>query len=198
MSDHTRIPDYELEETLALTTPQQFAAMAGPVRPKILALLSQCALSTTQLAELLALPKGTVGHHLRVLAAAGLIHVVRTRQVRAVTEKYYGRIARQHRIVPEESQELDRHPTAQAMGRALLRQAAVEMVVPPADDPSTAILIRARLSPTHARRFAHRLEALAQEFTVADAPGERVYGLVASVYLTDIPDTAALPSDGTS
>ena len=40
------------------------------------------------------MPKGTVGHHLKVLEKAGLIRVVRTRQVRALTEKYYGRVAR--------------------------------------------------------------------------------------------------------
>ena len=51
-------------------------------------------LSTTELAEKLGLPKGTVGHHLKVLEKAGLVHVVRTRQVRAVTEKFYGRVAR--------------------------------------------------------------------------------------------------------
>ena len=40
------------------------------------------------------MPKGTVGHHLKVLETAGLVRVVRTRQVRALTEKYYGRVAR--------------------------------------------------------------------------------------------------------
>ena len=39
-------------------------------------------------------PKGTVGHHLKVLEKAGLVRVVRTRKVRALTEKYYGRVAR--------------------------------------------------------------------------------------------------------
>ena len=39
-------------------------------------------------------PQGTVGHHLKVLERGGLVRVVRTRQVRALTEKYYGRVAR--------------------------------------------------------------------------------------------------------
>jgi DNA-binding transcriptional ArsR family regulator len=194
MTDHTAIPDYELADVLTLTTPEQFAAMAGSVRPKILALLSQRALSTKQVAELLGAPKGTAGHHLKVLEAAGLIRIVRTRQVRAVTEKYYGRVARVHRISTDEVQELGQRPDTQALGRTLLRQASTEMAAPPANDPSTVIVVRARLSPEQVRRFAHRLEALSQEFTAEDAPGERVYGFVGSVYLTDLPDTANLPS----
>jgi hypothetical protein len=40
------------------------------------------------------LAKGTVAHHLKVLERAGLIRVVRTRRVRALTENIYGRVAR--------------------------------------------------------------------------------------------------------
>jgi len=40
------------------------------------------------------LAKGTVSHHLKVLEHAGLIRVVRTRRVRALTESLYGRVAR--------------------------------------------------------------------------------------------------------
>ena len=35
-----------------------------------------------------------MGHHLNVLEQAGLVRVVRTRRVRAVTERFYGRVAR--------------------------------------------------------------------------------------------------------
>jgi DNA-binding transcriptional ArsR family regulator len=51
-------------------------------------------MSTTELAEAVGLAKGTVAHHLKVLEAAGLVKVVRTRQVRALTESFYGRVAR--------------------------------------------------------------------------------------------------------
>jgi DNA-binding transcriptional ArsR family regulator len=57
-------------------------------------LLRERALSTTELSEAIGLAKGTVAHHLKVLEAAGLVRVVRTRQVRALTEKVYGRVAR--------------------------------------------------------------------------------------------------------
>jgi predicted ArsR family transcriptional regulator len=57
-------------------------------------LLRDRAMSTTELAEAVGLAKGTVAHHLKVLEAAGLVKVVRTRQVRALTESFYGRVAR--------------------------------------------------------------------------------------------------------
>ena len=38
-------------------------------------------------------PKSTVAHHVNVLAEAGMLRVVRTRRVRAIDERYYGRTA---------------------------------------------------------------------------------------------------------
>jgi predicted ArsR family transcriptional regulator len=64
------------------------------LRSKIVVRLRVRAASTTELAETLGLPKSTVGHHMKVLERAGLLQVVRTRKVRAVTESYYGRTAR--------------------------------------------------------------------------------------------------------
>lgn len=57
-------------------------------------LLRERAQSTTELAQEVGLAKGTVSHHLKVLEAAGLVRVVRTRKVRALTESIYGRVAR--------------------------------------------------------------------------------------------------------
>src|SRR5919204_4535447 len=85
--------DYEAEDVLVVDKPDQLRALADDLRATMIALLRDRARSTQELAEELELPKGTVGHHLKVLERAGLIHVVRTRQVRALTEKYYGRVA---------------------------------------------------------------------------------------------------------
>ena len=57
-------------------------------------LLRERAQSTTELAGQVGLARGTVSHHLKVLESAGLIRVVRTRKVRALTESIYGRVAR--------------------------------------------------------------------------------------------------------
>ena len=73
---------------------EQLRALADDVRLRIVALLRERAASTTELAEQIGLAKGTISHHLKVLEGAGLIRVVRTRRVRAMTESFYGRVAR--------------------------------------------------------------------------------------------------------
>jgi DNA-binding transcriptional ArsR family regulator len=87
-------PDYEAEDVLVVVERSQLRALSGEPRSQIVKLLRERALSTTQLATELGLPKGTVGYHLKVLERARLIRVVRTRRVRAITERYYGRVAR--------------------------------------------------------------------------------------------------------
>ncbi len=79
---------------LVVAEPEPLRALANDLRSKIVVLLRERALSITELAEELHTPKGTVGHHVKVLEDAGLVRVVRTRRVRAVTEKFYGRTAR--------------------------------------------------------------------------------------------------------
>jgi DNA-binding transcriptional ArsR family regulator len=66
------------------------AALADDLRVRILAITRDRPASITELASELGRPKGTVGYHVKVLERAGLVRVVRTRRVRAVTEKYYG------------------------------------------------------------------------------------------------------------
>ncbi len=79
---------------LVVREPERLRALAHELRDTIVVRLREHALSVTELAGELGLPKGTVGHHVKVLEEAGLVRVVRTRRVRAVTEKFYGRTAR--------------------------------------------------------------------------------------------------------
>jgi DNA-binding transcriptional ArsR family regulator len=88
------VPDYEVEDVLVVSEVDQLRALAGDARLQIVALLRERAASTTELAEAIGLAKGTVAHHLKVLEKAGLVRVVRTRRVRALTESIYGRVAR--------------------------------------------------------------------------------------------------------
>jgi DNA-binding transcriptional ArsR family regulator len=156
----------------------QLRAVADSTRRRILSLLRERAASTTELAEALGQPKGTVGHHVKVLEEAKLIRVVRTRKVRAMTERYYGRLARLYRIVADDAEPYD----PAGMGALMLRQAADE-VAPDAgkdDDPSSLVVVHAR--------FTQRLEELASDFQSADEDDERVFGFVAGVYATDLRD----------
>jgi DNA-binding transcriptional ArsR family regulator len=88
------VPDYEADDVLVVAETEQLRALADDVRHRIVGLLRERAATTTELAEAVGLAKGTVAHHLKVLESAGLVKVVRTRRVRALTESFYGRVAR--------------------------------------------------------------------------------------------------------
>src|SRR3954454_8099264 len=87
-------PDYDLADRIALTRPSQVKAIGHPLRTAILSLLHERAATVSELAVALERPKSTVAHHVKVLAEAGLVQVVRTRRVRAIEERFYGRTAR--------------------------------------------------------------------------------------------------------
>ncbi len=94
MSSKSTIPDYELADQIVITAPEQLRAIADPLRDTILDLLLERAATVTELAAAVKRPKSTVAHHVNVLVAAGMLRVVRTRRVRAIDERYYGRTAR--------------------------------------------------------------------------------------------------------
>ncbi|WP_370937565.1 ArsR/SmtB family transcription factor [Amycolatopsis sp. cg13] len=87
-------PDYPLADRMALTSPAQVKAIRHSLRTAILQLLHERAATVTELATALDRPKSTVAHHVQVLAGNDLLQVVRTRRVRAVEERFYGRTAR--------------------------------------------------------------------------------------------------------
>src|SRR5947199_2492774 len=94
MAGNPPSPDYNLADRIALTMPSQVKAIGHPLRTTILGLLHERAATVTELASAVGRPKSTVAHHVNVLAEAGLVRVVRTRRVRAIEERFYGRTAR--------------------------------------------------------------------------------------------------------
>jgi DNA-binding transcriptional ArsR family regulator len=185
MVERPTIPDYSVQDVLELRKEEELRAVADDTRRKILRLLRERAASTTELAEALDQPKGTVAHHVKVLEDTGLIRVVHTRKVRAMTEKYYARVARLYRIVADE----DGFDIA-TLGAMMLRDASEE-VAPDAgkgDDPSSLVVTHARVPQKVARKFVQRLEELASDFGSYDEEDERVYGFVVGVYATDLRD----------
>lgn len=139
--------------------------------------LRESAASTSELAQELGIPKGTIAHHLKVLENAGLVRVVRTRKVRAVTEKYYGRTARLFVF-----QNVDA-AMAEALGAASLRSVADE-IGPTSFEPErgTFATIRSRLGPADARRFLKRVERLTADFLDAEDPDGEPYRLAVALY----------------
>jgi DNA-binding transcriptional ArsR family regulator len=169
--------DYDAPEVLYVRRPDQLKALGDELRGRIIVMLRDRAQSVSELAAKLKLPKGTVAHHVKVLEGAGLLKVVRTRRVRAVTEKYYGRTARL--FLYEGGHEDVRNVVATS-----LRVAAGE-ILPVADDEETAAcsgVLRVRLSPADARRFNRRLDKLMTEFRDSDEPDGMPYGLAVALY----------------
>src|SRR3954454_21261543 len=89
-----RFPDYEIEDRILLTAPEELKAIAEPLRATRQDHLHERAATITELAAAVARPKSTVAHHVDVLTRTGLLQVVRTRKVRAIEERFYGRTAR--------------------------------------------------------------------------------------------------------
>jgi DNA-binding transcriptional ArsR family regulator len=166
-----RFPDYELDDVLVVQDPKQLRALADDLRARIIGLLRERAASTTELAAALETPKGTVGHHLKVLEAAGLIHVVRTRKVRALTEKYYGRVARLFVLKGAES--MPDELRGGVLSALMLRHAADELIAS-GDEEETAALVNVRLTEADRLRFEKRLNRLVADYQAAEDPaGER-------------------------
>lgn len=171
------VHDYEAAELLVVSDPAQLRALGDEVRGSIIGLLRERAASATELAELLSMPKGTVGHHLKVLERAGLIHVVRTRQVRAVTEKYYGRVAR---LFLMKSADEAHDELVFGAGATALRNAASEL----ASAPEVAMhgLLRVRLTEPDAKRFNRRLDRLLRDVRAAHTSGGEPWGVATAMY----------------
>jgi DNA-binding transcriptional ArsR family regulator len=170
--------DYEIDDEVIADTPQALKALAGETRLLILDLLLDRAATTSQLADTLDIPKGTVGYHLKVLEAAGLVRIVRTAKVRAMTEKYYGRVGRTIVMggITDDSDPL-------YMIHAALRD--VRHVEGEALPMFT--IRRARVPEERAAEYAAALAELSAEFSAEPWAGDRVYGMLAAVYPTDLP-----------
>jgi DNA-binding transcriptional ArsR family regulator len=166
-----RSPDYELDDVLIVEDPKQLRALADDFRARIVSLLRERAASTTELATALESPKGTVGHHLKVLESAGLVRVVRTRKVRALTEKFYGRVARLFVLKSNES--LPEDLRGGAISALMLRRAADDLIAS-GDEQETAGLVNIRLADKERVRFERRLNRLVADYQAAEDPqGER-------------------------
>jgi DNA-binding transcriptional ArsR family regulator len=189
MSNNTEVPDYDLVEDLEVSTPAQLRAMAGPLRSMILDLLLERAATVSELASAVGRPKSTVAHHVNVLVDAGMLQVVRTRRVRAIDERYYGRTARLFRVGA-----INRPAnTRTAVGASPLSQAAAEAIPAQAADELRATLRHARIPEERAREFWAHVLTLAQEFARLPRSGDTVYGFAVGLYPTDHP---TLPDKG--
>ena len=180
-------PDYDLADRIALTNPSQVKALGHPLRNTILGLLHERAATVSELATALERPKSTVAHHVKVLAEAELVRVVRTRRVRAIVERFYGRTARMFYVGVERSPDGDDMPRDFNDFEVAARESAAAY----RDGKLWGFIRRARISETQASEFWERMAELVAEFDQRPRSGDTMYGFAVGVYPTDHP---TLPS----
>jgi len=185
------IPDYELEDLRIVGSRVELRALADGLRDLLLELMLERAATVKELAAAVGKAKSTVAYHVGVLHDAGLIKVVRTRQVRAIEERFYGRTARVFYI----SGVLSAEQVGDVADLNDIAVAARESLPAQQDDDLRAILRHARISRPHVREFWKRVLDLAAEFSQLPRQGEQTYGFVAGLYPTEFPKLAT-PAGG--
>ena len=181
-----QIPDYDLDEMIVVSAPVQLRALADDLRGTLLELVLERAATVTELALAVDRPKSTVAYHVDQLVDAGLLKVVRTQRVRAIEERYYGRVARTIYIGALSSDE-DIALVANVDG---LATAYGESRRAKEADDLRCTLVHARIPIDDVRAFWAEVQEVARKFAQIPRSGEQVYGFVAGLYPSDAP---ALP-----
>ncbi|MER5383337.1 winged helix-turn-helix domain-containing protein [Streptomyces sp. NPDC002688] len=159
-------PPQDLQQ---IGSPEQFAALAHPLRQRLLFVLGHRPATISGLAVQLDAKKGNVAHHLKVLREAGLVHIAETRQVRGGTEHHYQRTAR--RMVVDE-------PRADGTA-AMFAAVAQELERSPSE---TCLTLRhLRLSPAKAQELAETLARLVDE-AEEDEEEQPMHGVLVTLY----------------
>jgi DNA-binding transcriptional ArsR family regulator len=179
--------DYQLAEEVRADTPARMKALGDPLRMTILDLVLERSMTVTELAARLRRPKGSVAYHVNVLVTAGLLQVVRTKKVRAIEERYYGRTART--IVFE-------HAPGEI---PFLDDVVAEIDLDLADTLQAGGFTyrHARIAPERAAEYVQRLFQITLEFIDEPREGDVEYGLYVGMFPTKrrIGPTAAADGD---
>jgi DNA-binding transcriptional ArsR family regulator len=179
MSD---VIDYELDGEIDGRSVERMKAIADPLRLLVLDLVLERAMTVTELAERVQRPRGTVAHHVDVLVDAGLLKVVRTRKVRALEERFYGRVARTVILGSHGDPGVRRLPFVDdAAAEADYERMAT-------DECGSGFTLRhARIPAARASEYVARLYALAVEFSAEPRDGDVEHALLVGVFPTTRP-----------
>ena len=170
------IPDYDLDDMVVVTEPAQLRALADDLRGSLLELVLERAATVTELAQAVGRPKSTVAYHVNLLVDAGLFKVVRTQRVRAIEERYYGRVGRT--IV------FDDHSPGEV---PFLHEMLSEVDLERSDDETTGGFTyrHARIPRERAQAYIDRLYELTLEFIDEPRDGDVEYGMYVGVFPTN-------------
>lgn len=170
--------DYDLDDVVAADTPTRLKALGHPLRQLLVDLVLERAMTVTELAELSGKAKGTVAHHVDVLVDAGLLQVVRTRKVRAIEERFYGRTGRTIVFTDHANDTSDLPFFADA-------RREFDHDAPEHADVGTFTMRHARIPAELAKEFCDRLVDLTLEFTRLPRSGSREYAVIVGLFPTN-------------
>lgn len=190
----------ELPLSLDINTSQQFKAISDEMRSRILGIIQNQPATAKQIAERLGATPGAIGHHLRVLEAAGLAKIVARRLVRGIVANYYTRTARIFKY------DLPREVTGETsinleiMTKALNELAEAEEYMEE-DACQTEGFPHNRLSLERAQFYSERLQALVDDIlSETPDPNGKVYGIFVAMFMAPAymqgPSTS-IPSEST-
>lgn len=165
--------------------------MFHPLRGTLLDLVLERAATVNELAAAVDRPPSTVAYHVGVLAKTGLFKVVRTRKVRGVHERFYGRTARIFhvgRIQPDQLPSISN----------LLMDAATESVPAHQADDLRAVHRHARIPAALAAEFWDAVFDLARRFSALPRSGDSTYAFAAGLFPSDYPSLPASEPDAIS
>jgi DNA-binding transcriptional ArsR family regulator len=180
MSSNHPLPDYELDDLRVVTSTDQLKAMFHPLRGVLLDLVLERAATVKDLAVAVKRPPSTVAYHVGILRETGLFKIVRTRKVRSIDERFYGRTARIFYVGEIQPEQLD------ATSNTLV-EAAGESGPAHQSDDLRAILRHARIPHQHAAEFWEAVLDLARQFSSLPRKGDTTYAFVAGLYPSDHP-----------
>lgn len=176
--DASPVPDYDLDDLLRVSTTPQLRAVFDPLRSTLLDLLLERAATVGELAEAVGRPRSSVAYHVQQMVDAGVLKVVRTRRVRAIDERFYGRTARTYYVGTIEPDQLP-------LVTNYLPIAAAESEPAHRADQLRANLRYAPIAAEHVEPFWRRVQELVDEFSQLPRTGERTFGFVTGLYPTD-------------
>ena len=186
--------DYVLDDVLDVDTPERLKALGDPLRSHICDLVLERAMSISEIADRVGRPRGSVAYHVDILLDAGLLQVTRTRRVRAVDERFYGRTARTY-LLPDTPGEM---PLLREMMNDYDHDAANRLIAERpraiADSPVFTTYRRARIPTTRASEYARRLHELVLEFVDERRDGDVEFGLFVSMFPTNRTAPARTPT----
>lgn len=173
-------PDYELADRLVLTTSEQVKAIGHELRTSILGLLHERAASVTELAAAVDRPRSTVAYHVGLLSDAGLLRVVRTRRVRAVEERFYGRTARLFHVGVGDADAGTDLPLDFNDFEVAARESAEAYL----DRTLWGFIRHARITEEVAGEFWEAMAELVRRFETLPRSGDTQYGFALGIYPT--------------